>query len=167
MYIEGINPALVYPVSLETPLPFRVGQRGMDSAGREYVFATTTAALAAGQLVMLPLGNTGNVTVLTTAAAIYNREVGVVAAATTAVTAGTGFWAQRKGPAPAVLTSAATAISVPLYTTATAGATSATFGSSNLIRGLTLTTATGGAGNGVGLLNWPTVGTVADTDNNT
>lgn len=169
MYIEGINPLLSYPNNVETPQPFRVGQRGRDQLGREWVFCNSLLAVTAGDVLMLPLGNTGVPTPLTTAGALYNRQVGVSQVTFAALaTVGTGFWAQVYGPTPiGIKTSAAVAINTAVYTTATSAAVDDTAAASNLIRGMTLTTAAGGAAVAVGLLNYPTIGTVADTDNNT
>ena len=49
----------------------------------------------------------------------------------------------------------------------TANAVDDTSAASNLIRGMTLTTAAGGAAVAAGILNYPLIGTVADTDNQT
>lgn len=168
MYIHGIAPGESYVASLEAPLPHVPGTRGKDNQGREYVFCTTAAAQTAGDVVMLPLAQAATPTPLTTAAALYNRQVGVVASTFAANAAFTGFWAQVQGQAfVGIRTSAAAAINVPLYTTATPNALDDTVTSSNLVRGITLTTATGGAAVGAGLINYPTIGTVADTDNPT
>lgn len=166
MYLLGINPSETYVASLEAPIPIAVGTRGKDAQGREYVFQSTANAQTAGDIVMLTLGAAAGAVQLTTAAALYNRQVGSVCATFAAAAAGTGFWAQVQGNTFAgIRTSAAAAINVPLYSTATANAVDDTAAASNLIRGMTLTTATGGAAVGAGLLNYPTIGTVADTDN--
>lgn len=169
MYIDGINPLLSYTVSIETPMPFRIGQRGKDQLGREFVFCNSLLAVTAGDVFQLPLGNTGVATPLTNAAAIYNRQAGVSPVTFGAVaTTGTGFWCQVQGVAVVgVRTSIAAAISVPLYATATASALSAVVTASAFVRGITLTVATGAAGVGAALINYPTIGTVADTDNPT
>lgn len=168
MYIEGINPKLTYVASLESPIPFAVGTRGLDETGREYVFASATGAHTAGDVVMLPLGNSGSVTPLTTAAALYNRQVGVVSATFVAAAAGQGFWAQRNGVALAGARAATAAlVNIPMYTSATANALDDTAAAHNLVRGITFTTAPSGAGVFAAILNYPTIGTVADTDNNT
>lgn len=166
MYIHGINPALNYQATLEEPIPHIPGTRGKDNQGREYVFCTTAAAQTAGDVVMLPLAQAATPTPLTTAAALYNRQVGVVASTFAAFAGFTGFWAQVQGQAlVGIRTSAAVAINVPLYTTATANALDDTAAASNLVRGITLTVAAGGAAVAAGLINYPTIGTVADTDN--
>lgn len=168
MYIEGINPRLTYVASLEAPIPFAVGTRGMDETGREYVFASITSALTAGDVVMLPITVGGSAIALLTASALYNRQLGVVSATFAAAASGTGFWAQTLGPAlNGVRASAAAVINVPVYSTATAGALDDTAAASNLARGITFTTAPSGAGVFAAMLNNPTIGTVADTDNNT
>lgn len=167
MYIEGINPSTVYVASLDDPIPFAVGTRGRDQNGREYVFSSIVTGLTAGDLVMLPIVSAAGVAIpLTTAAALYNRQVGVTVATFVAAAAGTGFWACVQG---AIGARAATAIlvNIPVYTSATAGAADDTAAAHNLIRGLTFTTAPSGAGVFTALVNYPTVGTVADTDNNT
>lgn len=167
MYIEGLNPLDSYPYGvLESPVPFLPGNRGRDGNGNEYVFATTVSAGVIGSIFQLALGNAVGTILLTTAAALYNRQLGVGRVAFAANALGTGFWAQVQG-ASSVLTSAAAAINIPLYSTATPGATDDTATSSNLLRGITLTTAAGGAVVAAAILNYPTVGTVADTDNNT
>lgn len=164
MYIEGLNPTETYPYGLvDSPVPFLPGNRGRDGNGNEYVFASTTAAGAIGSIFQLALGNAVGSILLTTAAAIYNRQLGVARVAFAANALGTGFWAQVQG-ASSVLTSAAVAISVPVYSTATPGACDDTATSSNLLRGITLTTLTGGAAVGPAILNIPTVGTVGDLD---
>jgi hypothetical protein len=169
MYIIGINPGESYPFATETPIPFLPGTRGLDGFGREYVFQVSTAAVTAGELYMLALGNATGPTVLTTSAAVYNRQVGGACSTFAANTGGTGFWCQVRGASFAgVKTSAAVAANALCYTTATSGATDDTATSSNLIRGLTITTAAGGAvAAAVALFNYPTIGTVADTDNQT
>ena len=169
MYILGINPADNYQQLAESPIPFAPGTRGKDNQGREYVFQTIVSAVVAGELYMLALGQAVGPTILPTGAAIYNRQVGGACSSFAAFAAGTGFWCQVLGNSFAgVKTAAAAAISVPLYTTATSGATDDVATSSNLIRGLTLTTAAGGAvAAAVALFNYPLIGTVADTDNNT
>jgi hypothetical protein len=168
MYIEGINPKLTYVASLEAPIPFVVGTRGMDELGREYVFASTTAALTLGDVVLLPLGNSGSAVALTTTAAVggYNRQVGVAVATFAAAAAGTGFWAQTLGAGNARAATAAL-VAIPMYTSATAGALDDTAAANNLVRGVTFTTAPSGAGVFPAILNNPTIGTIADTDNNT
>jgi hypothetical protein len=166
MYILGINPADNYPASLESPIPHAPGTRGLDAQGREYVFQTTVSAVVAGELYMLALGAAVGPTILTTGAALYNRQVGGACSSFAALAAGTGFWCQVKGNSfVGVKTSEAVAINVPLYTTATSGATNDLATSSNLIRGLTLTTAAGGAvAAAAALFNWPLIGTVGDLD---
>lgn len=168
MYIHGINPATSYVASLEEPIPHVPGTRGKDNQGREYVFCTTAAAQTAGDVVMLPLAQAATPTPLTTAAALYGRQVGVVASTFAAAAAFTGFWAQVQGQAFAGIRCAAAAIiNAPMYTTATANALDDLVTASNLVRGITLTTAATGVGVFAGLINYPTIGTVADTDNNT
>jgi hypothetical protein len=166
MYILGINPADNYPASLESPIPHAPGTRGLDAQGREYVFQTIVSAVVAGELYMLALGAAIGPTILTTGAALYNRQVGGACSSFAALAAGTGFWCQVKGNSfVGVKTSEAVAINVPLYTTATSGATNDLATSSNLIRGLTLTTAAGGAvAAAAALFNWPLIGTVGDLD---
>lgn len=169
MYILGINPADNYQQLAESPIPFAPGTRGKDNQGREYVFQTITSAVVAGELYMLALGQAVGPTILTTGAALYNRQVGGACSSFAAFAAGTGFWCQVLGNSfVGVKTAAAAAINVPLYTTATSGATDDVVTLSNLIRGLTLTTAAGGAvAAAAALFNYPLIGTVADTDNNT
>lgn len=167
MYVDGINPLLSYTVSLETPMPFRIGQRGKDQLGREYVFQNTVNAVTAGDVFMLALGNTGGATALTTAAAVYNRQVGICPVTFGAVaTTGTGFWAQVQGATvgPGIRVSVAVSVNVLLYTSATASALAVTAAANNFVRGITLTTATGAAGVAAGLLNYPTIGIIAGTD---
>ncbi len=168
MYIEGINPNDTYVDAVDSPLPFATGTRGRSQDGREFVFSRIVTALTAGDLVMLPIifTSAGVAIPLTTAAALYNRQVGVVAATFAALAAGTGFWACVQG---AIGVRAATAIlvNIPVYTSATPGAADDTAAAHNLIRGLTFTTAPGAAGVFTALVNNPTIGTVADTDNNT
>lgn len=164
MYISGINPLDSYPYGvLEAPVPFLQGDRGKDGEGREYVFCSTVVALTLGDLVMLPLGNVVGTIALVTSGAIYNRQVGVSRVTFAANALGTGFWAQVQG-ATTARASVASTVNVPAYTTATAGAASTTLTASNLIRGLTFTTTPTGAGVFAALLNYPTVGNVADTD---
>lgn len=166
MYIEGINPGDSYVSNVESPIPFLQGQRGMDSQGREYIFQVETGAHTVGDVVQISLANAGVSVPLTTAAAIYNREVGVVGSTFPALAAGTGFWAQTKGTAfGGIRTSAAVAANALLYTTATPNAVDDTATASNLIRGMTLTVAAGAPGVFAGILNNPTIGTIADTDN--
>lgn len=169
MYILGINPADNYQQLAESPIPHAPGTRGLDNQGREYVFQVITSAVVAGELYMLALGQAIGPTILTTGAALYNRQVGGACSSFSAFAAGTGFWCQVKGNSfVGVKTAAAAAINVPLYTTATSGATDDVVTASNLIRGLTLTTAAGGAvAAAAALFNWPLIGTVADTDNPT
>ncbi|HEV8261838.1 MAG TPA: hypothetical protein VGQ19_13915 [Burkholderiales bacterium] len=168
MYIEGINPKLTYVASLESPIPFGIGTRGMDETGREYVFASITSALTAGDVVQLPLGNSGSAIALTTGGALYNRQVGVVPQTFVAAASGTGFWAQVLGAAlVGVRASVASVINTPAYTTATAGALSTTLTASNFVRGITFTTTPTGAGVFAAQINNPTIGTLTDTDNNT
>lgn len=167
MYIEGLNPTETYPYGLvDSPVPFLPGNRGRDGNGNEYVFATTVSAGVIGSIWQLALGNATGTILLTTAAAIYNRQLGVGRVAFAANALGTGFWAQVQG-ASSILTAAAAVISVPLYSTATPGAADDVAAASNLLRGITLTTAAGGAVVAAAILNYPTVGTIADTDNNT
>lgn len=169
MYILGINPADSYQQLAESPIPHAAGTRGKDNQGREYVFQISTAAVVAGELYMLALGQANGPTILTTGAALYNRQVGGACSSFAALAAGTGFWCQVLGQSfVGVKTAAAAAINVPLYTTATSGATDDVVTASNLIRGLTLTTAAGGAvAAAAALFNYPLIGTVADTDNPT
>lgn len=167
MYILGINPSDNFQQLAESPIPHAPGTRGLDNQGREYVFQITTGAVVAGELYMLALGQAIGPTILTTGAAIYNRRVGGACSSFAAFAAGTGFWCQVAGNSFAgVKTAAAVGANALLYTTATSGAADDVATASNLIRGLTLTTAAGGAvAAAVALFNWPLIGTVADTDN--
>jgi hypothetical protein len=166
MYIEGINPLDSYVAALESPLPFPAGTRGLSGDGREWVFQTITSAVTAGDVMQLGITPSAVAVPLTTAAAIYNRQVGVAGATFAAAAGGTGFWCCVRG-AIAVKTSAAVAANALCYTTATSSAIDDTAAASNLVRGLTLTTAAGSATTSLGLLNYPLIGTVADTDNQT
>lgn len=165
MYIEGLNPLESYPYGLvDSPVPFLPGNRGRDGNGNEYVFATTVSAGVIGSIFQLALGNAVGSILLTTAAALYNRQLGIGRLVFAANALGTGFWAQVQG-ATTVLSSAAVVVNVPVYSTATPGACDDTAAASNLLRGITFTTAPGAGGAFAAIVNYPTVGTIADTDN--
>ena len=163
MYIEGINPLIVYAITTATPelpgAPFAVGTRGVDSTGKEYVFCsnTTTAALVAGDALTLSTAYAASQ--LTTSNDARGAMVGYPAVAVPASTSATVqyFWAQRYGICSAIKALASCAANVRLNTTATVGALDddGTVGSMQ-VQGVYLTTANGGAtATAAGILLYP------------
>ncbi len=128
--------------------------------GFVYVQAATSTALTVGQVVGISAA--GVATPLTTTNSApgqsVGRRVGVVVTAVSSSASAQYVWVQVWG-AGTVLTAAAAAIYTQLNTTATAGAVDddAT-ASSEVVDGLSLTTAAGSATTTAAFLNFPYVG---------
>lgn len=162
MYILGINPRDIFPISgslLETPMPLALGSRGLDSLGNEYVLVQSAAAITVdGQCGFI--SGAWLFTALGTANDTPQQQVGFSRGLPTA--AGQRFWAQIWGRGNVrVLANAAAGVN--LNTTATAGSLDddATVGSF-IVRGVNLIAAGPVAeGPGNAIIQYPSVNLAA------
>lgn len=131
-----------------------VGDVVSDQAGREYMFVSASAAIAAGDVVQLTAAHAA--AGLTTAASPRGRRVGVAAGA---IASGSFGWVQVKGVCAAINVLTLAAADVRLNTTATAGTLDDDGGAgSKQIEGVYLSAARGaGTGPAPGVLNYPFV----------
>lgn len=161
---EGIDFAAVFYQNSATPdypAPnFAVGQTAFGTNGTGYVFVSSAAAFAAGDVVTL-----STAFVATTAAAAdtttFGMWVGVVPSAVTAA-AGTVsasyFWVQRFGVCPAINVATGVTANQALYTSGTAGRLDASAATGDEIVPGLVSTATAASNLAAGMLNWPTIG---------
>lgn len=164
MYITGIKPGEVYDSTDRAQgKGFKVGTRGVDSDGKEYVMVLVAASqnLVTGTVVTLGVGATFNVaTILASAAPTPGANVYPVGVCVTSITASasTYIWAQVYGTCQALF-SDTTASNIPGYAVTPCSVPGAIKGSlataSSFIEGIVMIATTTVAGLGNVFLSYP------------
>lgn len=161
MYIFGINPTSVR-ASTEVP-EFGVGQIGFNitsSGPKGYIYVQDSGSAITGDGYVVVIGSDFKAVMASTTTAAAGTGQGKMAGVARAAIAASGYgWVQIYGQGT-VRTLTLAAAYTQLNVTATAGALDDDATSTRqVIDGMVLDTATGGAtANTSGLLNWPRVG---------
>lgn len=135
-YIIGLDPT----DRNSTPI-HRAGSIGLDAAGNEYIYVTASAAINNGDFVAVDSAFGATALTKTLADALP-----IIGLATAAFTVGQWGFVARRGVGLRGNMLANTTVSVPLYTTATAGHLSHVSTSQSMVHGVCATTTSGSNG---------------------
>lgn len=145
------------PLRTGTDPDFGVGTRAIGPSGKEYLYFKASAAVAAGDVVVIDETATTVAQSVTTTNGLRGRRIGV---ANAAIASGSYGWAQVYGANAAINVLASCVANVRLNTTATAGSPDDDgTATTKQIEGLYLTTTRGGTnGPAPGMLINPVIG---------